>query len=809
MEILKYQTENDYLLIECRKGVMKILPYTESIIRIRYTLEKQFGKKESLLVEPNTQQSIHFSVDENEDTIFFSTSKVRIQIKKHTAAFTYMDASGNILTKEPKQGGKTLVPTEVIKQVYDKNTEIEHTHNVDGARAKAAPAKRVVDRIAYHTKLEFEWSDDEALYGLGSHEEGVLNLRGTHQYLYQQNMKAVVPVLVSTKGYGIVVDSYSMMKFHDDLHGSYLWTDVDSEMDYYFMYGPEFDQIVKNYRYLTGKAPLLPKWSFGYVQSKERYKSQEELISIIKEYRERQIPLDLIVLDWRSWTGDLWGQKSFDPDRFPNPTAMMEEIHQLNAKLMVSIWPIMSNDGPNHIEMKQHGYLLGNQANYDAFNQEARNLYWKQMNEGLFSHGVDAWWCDCTEPFEADWNGEVKPEPEERLLINTNEAKQYLDPGYINAYSLLHSKGLYENQRQTTDRKRVVNLTRSSFAGQQKYSAITWSGDIAANWKTLRNQIADGLNMSVTGIPYWTLDIGAFFVANKEQWFWDGDYEDGCDDLGYRELYVRWLQYGAFLPMFRSHGTDTPREVWRFGEPGTIFYDTLVKYIKLRYRLLPYIYSVAGWVTHEDYTMMRPLAFDFRNDLNTYDVKDQYMFGPSFLVNPVTDPMYYDSGSVEMEGVPKKRSVYLPSSSEWYDFWTNQRLHGGQTIKAKADMETMPLYVRAGSIVPIGPDIQYTSEESIEPLEIKVYTGKDGSFILYEDEGDNYNYEKGEFATIPIHWDDQNNLLTIEERQGSFSGMKTSIDVLVTVINGMEEEHEKGDQKKIKYTGEQKMVTFK
>ncbi|SHN26470.1 TIM-barrel domain-containing protein [Gracilibacillus kekensis] len=805
MKVVKYTQKEDHLLLEVGTGLMKIIPYTESIIRIRYTLENQYSTKKSLFVEKNSQKAMEFMVEEKDSSIIFSTRKVRIQINKATAAFTYMNAAGNILTKEPDRGGKTLVPTEVHKPVYDANTEIENSQNADGARAKAVAIKHVVDRIAYHTKLEFEWANGEALYGLGSHEEGVLNLRGTHQYLYQQNMKAVVPVMVSTNGYGIIVDSYSTMTFHDDIHGSYIWTDVDSDMDYYFVYGPEFDQIVKSYRYLTGQAPLLPKWAFGYVQSKERYKTQEELISVIKEYRKREIPLDMIVLDWRSWTGDLWGQKSFDPERFPNPTEMMEEIHKLNAKLMVSIWPIMNNEGPNHVEMKQKGYLLGNQANYDAFSEDARNLYWKQANEGIFSHGTDAWWCDCTEPFEADWVGEVKPEPEERLLINTQEAKKYLDPGYINAYSLLHSKGLYENQRLTTESKRVVNLTRSSYAGQQKYSAITWSGDIAANWETMRNQIADGLNMCVTGIPYWTLDIGAFFVANREQWFWNGDYQEGCEDLGYRELYVRWLQYGVFLPMFRSHGADTPREVWRFGEPGTPFYDTLVKYIKLRYRLMPYIYSVAGWVTHEDYTMMRALAFDFRNDPNTYNVKDQYMFGPSFLVNPVTDPMYYESGSIELNGVPKKRSVYLPAGTEWYNFWTNQRLQGGQTIEADADLETMPLYVRSGSIVPIGPAIQYTSEETNAPLEIHIYRGEDGSFLLYDDEGDTYNYEKGDYATIALHWYDQNNCLVMEDRQGKFSGMKTSMEFVITIIDGQRSEL---CTKREKYIGEQLTIQF-
>ena len=807
MEVVHYKKQVDHLLIECTNGLMKIIPYTNSIIRIRYTLEKEFDLKKSFMVEPNAKEHVVFFVKDTENMIVFSTCKVQIHINKHTAAFTYTDSSGQILAKEPERGGKTLVPVEVVKSVFDENTEIQNSQNVDGARASAIPAKHVVERTAYHTKLEFEWEDDEALYGLGSHEEGVLNLRGTYQYLYQQNMKAVVPVLVSTKGYGVVVDSYSLMTFHDDLHGSYIWTDIDSEMDYYFIYGPDFDQIVRCFRHLTGKAPLLPKWSFGYVQSKERYKSQEELISIVKEYRRRQIPLDCIVLDWMSWTGELWGEKSFDPERFPNPTQMMRDIHELNAKLMVSIWPIMNNDGPNHVEMKQNGYLLGNQATYDAFREEARNLYWNQANDGLFSHGVDAWWCDCTEPFEADWNGEVKPEPEERLRINTEESKKYLDPGYINAYSLLHSKGIYEGQRKTTEKKRVVNLTRSAYAGQQKYGTITWSGDIAANWETIRNQIADGLNFCVTGMPYWTVDIGAFFVSKKGQWFWNGDYQEGCDDLGYRELYVRWLQYGTFLPMLRSHGTDTSREVWRFGQPGTMFYDTLVKFIKLRYRLLPYIYSVAGWVTHQDYTIMRALAFDFRNDPSTYNIKDQYMFGPAFLVNPVIEPMYYKSGSLKIEGAAKKRLVYLPSGSDWYDFWTDQWMSGGQTIEAPAELETMPLYVRAGSIIPIGPDIQYSSEESIEPLELRVYKGQDGSFMLYEDEGDNYNYEKGLYATILIRWEDEKNRLVIEESQGSYPKMKSSMELLITVNTGRAASTT-CTQKRIIYNGKQMIINF-
>ena len=277
---------------------------------------------------------------------------------------------------------------------------------------------------------------------------------------------------------------------------------------------------------------------------------------------------------------------------------MVDELHQMNARLMISIWPNMNPGGDNWREMRDQGFLLGNKATYDAFQEKARELYWKQANEGLFAHGIDAWWTDCTEPFQADWMGAFKPEPEERLRINTEEAKRYLDPEFINAYSLLHSQGIYEGQRKTSTDKRVVNLTRSAYAGQQRYGTITWAGDVSATWDTLRRQIADGLNFCATGLPYWTVDIGAFFVKNDPKlWFWNGDYDLGVEDMGYRELYVRWFQYAAFLPMFRAHGTDTPREIWRFGNPGDIIYDALVKFLRLRYRLMPYIYSLAGMVT--------------------------------------------------------------------------------------------------------------------------------------------------------------------------------------------------------------------
>lgn len=787
MQLLQHFVQPDGLLITTSTGRIKLVACSARIIQVRYSLEAEFSRVESLLVVPQPEGQVDFKVNETENDLFFSTAEISIQIDKQTTAFTYLDQANRVLTKEPARGGKTLVPVEVVKSVFDDSVAIQLAQGVDGVRSRTENIRQVVDRTAYQTKLEFEWAEGEALYGLGSHEENTLNLRGTHQYLYQSNMKASVPVLVSTRGYGILWDSYSLMTFHDDAFGSYVWTEFAAELNFYFIYGPELDQMVQGVRQLTGQAPMLPKWAFGYVQSKERYVDQAELIRVVKEYRERELPLDCIVLDWKSWPEGLWGQKSFDPARFPDPDAMMAEIHRLNARLMVSVWPIMNPGGANSLEMREQGGLLGNQATYNAFDEKARALYWKQANQGLFSHGIDAWWCDCTEPFEADWKGAFKPEPEERLRINTDEGKLYLDPAYINTYSLLHSKGIYEGQRRTTDQKRVVNLTRSAYAGQHRYATITWSGDTAATWETLRQQIPAGLNFCLTGEPYWTLDIGAFFVGNKpDLWFWSGDYDQGVADLGYRELYVRWFQLGAFLPMFRSHGTDTPREIWRFGEPGAPAYTALVKFLRLRYRLLPYIYSLAGLVTQENYTMLRALAFDFRPDPATYNIKDQFMFGPALLVNPVTHPMYYKAGSVPLEGVSQTRPVYLPAGSDWYDFWAGQRFEGGQTLTAGAGLETMPLYVRAGSIIPIGPDLQYSGEQPNAPLELRIYAGQDGSFKLYEDEGDNYRYEAGAFSTIRLDWQEATRSLTLEERQGSYPGMAARREFRVTLVNGPE-----------------------
>ena len=745
-------------------GKLKLEAIDESIIRVRFVHANKFSTKPSFMVLPQDPPNTAGEVVASADSVTLKTPKLQARVNRKTGAITWLDARGSVLVREPELGGKSLEPIPVERRIFDTSIKIRSEATTDGVKARVEGAKVVVDRTAYSTKLDLILSDDEAIYGLGQHEEGILNYRGHSQYLYQQNMKVAMPAIVSTRGYGILFDTASFAKFTDGPSGASFWTEVDDEMDFYFVVGPEFDQIVACFRKLTGKPTMFPRWAYGYIQSKERYRTEQELIDIVREYRRRKIPLDCVVQDWLSWEGKQWGYKTPDATRYPDPTALCNELHAMNAKLMISIWPIMRGESKDQVEMRERGFLLGNDATYDAFNPEARSLYWEQANRGWFRHGVDAWWCDCTEPFEADWKGATKPQPEERARINTNESKTFLDPEVINAYSMLHSQGIYEHQRRASQAKRVVNLTRSGFPGQQRYGAITWSGDIAATWGTLRRQIADGLNFCVTGNPRWTLDIGGFFVDRKEQWFWRGDYPRGSEDPDYRELYVRWMQLGAFLPMMRSHGTDTPREVWRFGEPGEPFYDALVKIIELRYRLLPYVYSIAAHEALFDYTMMRVLAFDFRDDPIVYDVRDQYMFGPALMVCPITEKSPRPGRGLE-------REVYLPRGCDWFDFWTERRFPGGQTISVDAPLDQVPLFVRAGSILPMGPAVQHADEALDAPIELRVYDGNDARFQLYEDENDNYNYERGAYALTPIVWENSAQRLAVGPRKGEFPGM--------------------------------------
>lgn len=785
---------------------LRVVFVSASIVRISFTHCRDFSDLPSRIVtsrETMPEPLENFELRPTDESFFLSTASLAVEVNRSTGALTYRDGAGRLLFREPQRGGKWLTPKPVYRNVFNRNAEAAFGLNTDGARAVVAPDHSVLDREAFEAKLEFVFGEDEALFGLGSHEEGYGNLRGKSRELYQQNLKAVIPYFVSTRGYGVLLDCCSLMTFHDDALGSYWWADVVEMLDFYVIQGPSFDEVTRGYYLLTGPAPMLPKWALGFVQSKERYVNARELVDVVSEHRRRRVPLDAIVLDWKSWpNGGAWGQKSFDPARFPDPRSMTDALHAMGARLMVSIWPIMTGGCANQRELFEHGMMLGNQSTYNAFLPEARALYWDQAKSGLFDQGMDAWWCDCTEPFEADWAGEVKPEPHQRIATNTQQSKLYLDAADINAYSLLHSKGIYDGQRSATAAKRVLNLTRSSYAGQHRYGTVSWNGDVCATWETLRRSIPEGLNFCAAGEPYWTVDIGGFFVNyDPKLWFWRGDYADGCrgltdmnamdpdpsdegcKDLGYWELYTRWLQYGTFLPMFRVHGTDAAREIWRFGEEGSPFYDSIVRFVLLRYRLLPYLYTLIAEVTRSGVMMMRALALEFPADVSTHHILDEYMLGPALLVCPVTNPMYYRAGSAPIADAPKTRSAYLPLGCCWFDFWTNAMLSGGQTLLADAPLDKMPLYVRAGSIVPMTDAMQFVDEIPGAPYEIRVYRGADAEFILYEDAGDGYEYENGAFALIRMKWKEEEGEFCMMEREGGFSSMVQERDCRVEVIS--------------------------
>jgi len=796
------ERRRDGLVFRKDDQLLRIRFMTDSIVRITCTEGRTFLDRPSrIVVVPPAD--VAFDLHDQAEAYVLSTSELKVTLNKISGAMTYCNASGVLLMREPERGGRSLRPKAVTRNVFPEGTVVATEQRVDGARADVAEHETVFDRYAFEAKVEFVFAEDEALFGLGSHEEGYGNLRGRSRDLYQQNMKAVVPHLVSTHGYSVLMDCGSLMTFHDDERGSFWWCDVVDELDYYVIYGGDFDGVMRGYRHLTGVTPLPPKWAFGYVQSKERYVTADEMIGIVAEYRRRRIPLDCIVLDWKSWpNGGGWGQKSFDPLRFADPAGFTKQLHELGAKLMVSIWPIMTGGCENQRELVESGLMLGNQSTYNAFLAPARARYWEQARRGLFAYGVDAWWCDCTEPFEADWIGAVKPSPAERLRINTEASKLYLDAGEINAYSLVHSQGIYEGQRAASDDKRVLNLTRSAYAGQHRYGTFTWNGDVCASWNTLRKCITEGVNFCATGETYWTVDAGGFFVDNKSDlWFWSGGYPEGCrgltsmdalapdandtgsTDLGFWELYTRWLQYAAFLPMFRSHGTDAPREIWRFGDEGSPFYDAIAACIQLRYRLLPYIYSLAAAVTRHGTAMVRAVALEFPEDKRTPTLSDEFLFGPSLLVCPVTQPMFYDQGSRPVSGAAKSRDVYLPKSSAWFDLWSGRLYEGGQTVVADAPLDYVPVFVRAGSVVPMTQPMQFVDEHRTAAYDLRVYTGADATFVLYEDAGDGYAYERGECAVVLIEWNELSRELVIHAREGSFPDMVKERDYRIVFIS--------------------------
>ena len=581
-------------------------------------------------------------------------------------------------------------------------------------------------------------------------------------------------------------------------------SEAGQQMDYYFVYGNNIDEVISGYRTLTGKAPIMPRWSMGFWQSRERYKTQEEIISTVAEFRKRKIPLDNIVLDWFYWKENDWGSQEFDAARFPSPEKMIAELHnKYNTRLMISVWPKFYEGIKAYNDFNAHGWLYKrNIADrqkdwvgpgytstfYDAFNPEARKAFWNLIHSKIYTKGIDAWWMDASEP---DLLSNVSPERRKQQMMPLSRG---IVAENLNTYPLENARGIYEGQRSVDPNKRVFLLTRSGFAGSQRYAAAIWSGDIGARWHDMKAQIPAGINFSMSGLPYWTMDVGGFVVENRfERPTNEADTEE------WREMNARWYQFGAFTPLFRAHGQFPFREVFNIAPETHKAYQSIVYYNKLRYRLLPYIYSLAAASYHNDYTIMRGLVMDFAADKNVHNIGDQFMFGPTLLVNPV------------YEHEATSRSVYLPAGQGWYNLYNNEYTDGGKTITANAPYERMPLFVKAGAIIPFGPELQYTDEKKPENIILHVYAGADGSFTLYEDDGLNYDYEKGMFANIRFDYDDKNKTLTIAQRQGSFPGMLKNrtfiIKYITPAIGGEMNFDEKGIR--VNYDGRRKVVSMR
>ncbi|MBQ8674181.1 MAG: DUF5110 domain-containing protein [Bacteroides sp.] len=872
----------------------------EKLLRVSATPDKEFSREKSLIVLP--QQQTPFTVEEQPEAVLVKTSQLQARIEKATGRVSFSDSMGQPILQE-EENGRSFQPIEV-----------------EGTKG-------------YTVRQVFAQADEqEGFYGLGQHQADEFNYKGKNEELFQYNTKVSVPFIVSTKGYGILWDSYSLCRFGDPrdysqlgdifklydkegqegaLTGTYIpadkaksrgaktivrredslyfehldrearlsrvvnlpegfpfmdakvtyegeiepseggtyrfilyyagytkvyvdgqevvperwrtawnpnsykfavelpagkrvplkiewepdgavsylglraltpvpeeeqkklswWGEMQNEIDYYFVYGEDMDEVVSGYRTLTGKAQIMPKWAMGYWQSRERYKTQDEILATLKEFRTRQIPIDNIVQDWSYWPEDAWGSHDFDTARFPDPKGMVDSIHAMNGRIMISVWPKFYATTDNYKAFDQNGWMYQQAIRdsirdwigpgyigsfYDAYAEGARKMFWQQMNDKLYTLGIDAWWMDASEPnirdctdlqYRKDLCGPTALGPSAK---------------FFNAYALMNAEAIYDGQRGVNPDDRVFLLTRSGFAGLQRYSTATWSGDIATRWEDMKAQISAGLNFAVSGIPYWTMDIGGFCVENRYvagQQEYNKSGRENADYKEWRELNTRWYQFGAFCPLYRAHGQYPFREPWHIAPQGHPAYNSIVYYTKLRYNLMPYIYSLAAMTHFQDYTIMRPLVMDFTADKAVYNVGDQFMFGPALMAAPV-----YEYGA-------RSRQMYFPIGSGWYDLYSGKYTEGGQQLTVEAPYERIPLYVREGSIIPYGPDMQWSGEKQAEEIVLYVYEGSNGSFTLYEDEDVNYNYEKGAYATIPLTYDEESRTLTIGERQGSFPGM--------------------------------------
>ena len=730
--VMSFEKKTDGLEVRQKDGVLRLEVKAEDLIHVTYSpLDFQGPERASdWVVVKKDWPAAAFDVSENGRAITLATAKLRVVIERESGAVHYIAPEGATAAGATGPGSKggalrgKLLTTDGYRSLRPVEVNGEQT---------------------FHAEVVFPiYGSHEGLYGLGQHQAGVWNYRGETVDLSQENTNIAIPLLISTNGYGIFWNNSSRSRMNNRfIHALYLSAEVADRVDYYFIYGPEPDAIVGRYRELTGEVPLFGRWAYGFWQCKNKYQSQAEIEGVAAKYRAEHIPVDNIVQDWFWWV--TMGEMKWNP-HYPDPQGMIDTLHKEHFHLMVSIWPYFRPGSATYDEFDKNGWFIAKtvqgsfhpvgQALYDPTNPAARKKYWENANTALFQKGVDAWWLDTDEP---------ETEGREDNILTTNKMALGSGARYANVYPLFHTGGVSEGQRAASDAKRVFILSRSAYAGAQRFGVTAWSGDVLSDWVTFARQIPAGLNYAISGMPYWTTDIGGFISGGN------------LNDPKFRELFVRWFEFGAFSPIFRVHGTRNPdeNELWSYGPEAE---KILVDYDTLRYRLMPYIYSQAWQVTSHHGTLMRPLVMDWREDVEAENTGDEYLFGPSILVAPV-----YTEGATS-------RTVYLPKAT-WYDFWTGGRQEGGKRIEADAPLSKLPLFVRAGAIVPMGPAMEWSTEKQEDPIDLRVYPGADGDFVLYEDENDGYAYEKGAHATIAMHWDDGAKTLTIGAREGSFKGM--------------------------------------
>ncbi len=903
----------DGVIVNVAGGLLKLEVEGDDVVRVAYGADRAFFDHKSFATGVKRIAPATWSVTSDASGVVLTTAKLKAIVDGGTGAVRFEDLAGKVILAETPKG----------REMEAAEVQGEQTH---------------------HVRQQWLPDANEALYGLGQHQYGAVDIKGYDIELWQHNTEIVVPMLVSSKGYGIFWDNPSYTKFGNprayeaipadhvfdssgkaggftatpyadeamtkagtprvdavirngnpenrgqakldkseaavvwegdvlaDVAGEYhfalyqngatkmwvdgklvvdhwrqdwlpwdelvnahfdagtkhhvkvewvktgcefctltwkppvageestsgntsLWSQVGDGVDYYFVYGPSLDRVVAGYRQLTGDAPMMPEWAFGLWQSRQRYKTQQESIDIVKHFRASGIPFDNIVQDWMYWREDDWGSHKFDAQRFPDPAQWAKDIHALHAHLMISVWGKFTTGTDNFKAMDAKGYLYPVDPKYkdwvgpgyrytfyDAFNPDARKMFWESVRDRLFVKGMDAWWMDATEP-------DLSPSPPtlDRQLAHMPKTAAGTGASVLNAYPLENSRGVYEGQREAAPDQRVFILTRSGYAGQQRYAAASWSGDISSTWTAMKKQIAAGLGYSISGLPYWTMDCGGFSVPPQFSPYRPMSAEAKDE---WREMNARWFEFATFVPLLRVHGEEPWREMWQFGGEESATFKAELKFDKLRYRMLPYVYSLAGAVTRRGGTFMRPLVMDYPNDATARELNDEYLFGPALLVSPVT------------EYKAREQSVYLPEG-RWYDLWSGAAAEGGTRVEVAAPFDAIPVHVRAGSIVPLGPEIQYTSEQNAYPLTVYVYTGKDGAFTMYEDDGLSYGYEKGAFSEIPMMWDEAAQKLTIGERKGEFPGMVRERNVRVVFVS---KEHAVGigseeGAKEVRYTG--------